>query len=283
MNSHVHLALASVLLSTGCPDPQNDCETLRLPIDEQQVRDPEALTSFGILLPVENETIAQFRQGLDDILPAAYVTLDLEEIEKLGAMEITEGVRARGSVVICYVSSGYEAWRNDADEFPESAKGGEICRDEDCDGVWKDEQWGNITSPLLHEFLGKRADRAVSAGCNGIEFDNMDQAFNNTGLDITPQQNVEGALQLASLAHERGLLIMAKNTGELAEELAPVFDGVFVEECHEHGGCEEYLPFRGKPVALVEYGAKCVTRNWAVCNEQTDYFDRNARRQVFSD
>jgi len=105
----------------------------------------------------------------------------------------------------------------------------------------------------------------------------MDQAFNSTGLNISVDENLAAALKLAELGHERGLAVLAKNTGELAARLAPEFDGVFVEECEAFDECDLYLPYRGKLVAIVEYDAGCRARDWAACNEQDDYFDADGR------
>ena len=205
------------------------------------------------------------------------VTLELDEVEAAGGRTVTDTARARGARVICYTSSGYEDWRDDAGSYPEDAKGGAICRDEACRSTWPGEAWGDIRRPSLLAFLGARADRAAAAGCDGIEFDNMDQAYNDTGLDMSADENREAALRLAALAHERGLAALAKNTGELACDLAPAFDGVFIEECQENDECDAYLPYRGKAVAMVEYGARCRSRDWAACNEQDDYFDDDGR------
>ena len=179
--------------------------------------------------------------------------------------------------MICYTSSGYEDWRDDAGSYPEDAKGSAICRDEACSSTWPGEAWGDIRRPSLIAFLGARADRAVAAGCDGIEFDNMDQAYNDTGLAMSVDENREAALGLARLGHERGLAVLAKNTGELACALAPAFDGVFIEECQQNDECDAYLPYRGKLVAMVEYESGCRSRDWAVCNEQDDYFDEDGR------
>jgi hypothetical protein len=105
----------------------------------------------------------------------------------------------------------------------------------------------------------------------------MDPAFNPTGLNISVDENVQAAVGLAQLGHERGLAVLAKNAGEIAAALAPAFDGVFVEECQAFDECDVYLPYRGKLVAMVEYDATCRTRDWAACNEQDDYFDEDGR------
>jgi hypothetical protein len=232
---------------------------------------PTTIASFQILhFEGTNELSAQLR-------PVDVVTLELEEIESAGGKTVTDRAHAQGTRVVCYTSSGYEDWRTDASRYPEEAKGSPVCKDAACSSSWPGEAWGDIRRTSLLEFLGRRADRAVVAGCDGIEFDNMDPAFNRTGLDVTAEENVVAARALAELAHQRGLGVMAKNTGELASALAPSFDGVYVEECEQYGECDLYSPYRGKLVAMVEYEASCRRRDWAACSEQRDYFDAGGR------
>jgi hypothetical protein len=232
---------------------------------------PATITSFEIF---HFESAAEFAR---ELRPVEVVTLELDQIEAAGGRAISDAAHAQGIRVICYTSSGYEDWRRDAARFPDDAKGGGICRDDACRSTWPGEAWGDIRMESLRAFLAARADRAVAAGCDGIEFDNMDPAFNTTGLDISVDENVDAALKLAQLGHERGLAVLAKNTGELAASLARAFDGVFIEECEAYGECDLYLPYRGKLVAMVEYQGRCRARAWAACNEQADYFDAGGR------
>jgi hypothetical protein len=233
--------------------------------------EPRAVASFEIF---HFESAAEFAR---DLRPVEVVTLELDQLEAAGGRAISDAAHAQNTRVVCYTSSGYEDWRDDAARFPDDARGGGICRDDACRSTWPGEAWGDIRQASLQAFLGTRADRAVAVGCDGIEFDNMDPAFNTTGLNISVDENLEAALKLAELGHQRGLAVLAKNTGELAARLAPVFDGVFVEECEAFDECDRYLPYRGKLVAIVEYDASCRARDWAACNEQDDYFDEDGR------
>jgi hypothetical protein len=232
---------------------------------------PATIASFEIF---HFDGLSELQAGLR---PVDVVTLELDQIEAAGGVAVTDLAHAQGTRVICYTSSGYEDWRADAVTYPEDARGANICRDEACTSTWPGEAWGDIRKASLLAFLGLRADRAVAAGCDGIEFDNMDQAFNRTGLNMTAAENVAAARSLAGLAHERGLAALAKNTGELACALAPSFEGVFVEECQQNDECDLYSPYRDKLVAMVEYAASCRPRDWSACNEQDDYFDDDGR------
>lgn len=232
---------------------------------------PGTIGSFEIF---HFDSLSEFTQKLRAV---DVITLELDQVEAAGGRAVTDAAHAQNTRVICYTSSGYEDWRDDADRFPADAMGSAICRNESCSSTWPGEAWGDIRKPSLLTFLGTRADRAAAIGCDGIEFDNMDQAFNTTGLDMTVDENVAAARRLAQLGHERGLAVLAKNAGALSCALAASFDGVFIEECQQFGECDSYLPYRGKLVAMVEYESSCGTRDWAVCNEQDDYFDEDGR------
>lgn len=254
--------------SPGGLAPEVDCARLPpAPVDAGRHWVPTPIASFQIT------HFTRLDELLERLRPVDVLTLELEEVESAGARQVTDRVRSEGPRVICYTSTGYEDWRRDAARYPEAARGNPICRDEGCRSVWPGEAWGDITHPDLLAFLGERFTRAAAAGCDGVELDNMDQAFNRTGLDISVDENVAAARELARLAHERGLAAIAKNTGELACALATSFDGVFVEECQQTGECDSYRPYAGKLVAMVEYDAACSSRHWAPCRQQADYFE----------
>jgi hypothetical protein len=270
------LAAAPLVLACGgtrsAPeDPEVDCAALPpAPVEPAPRWLPASIASFQI---AHFDTLGALERMLR---PVDVITLELDQIEEAGGRAVTERVHAAGPRVICYTSTGYEDWRADAASYPAEARGASICRDETCRSVWPGEAWGDIRSPALLSFLAARADRAVAVGCDGIEFDNIDHAFNRTGWAITPVENVIAARSLARLAHERGLAALAKNAGELACGLAPSFDGVFVEECQANRECDAYLPYAGKLVALIEYETDCVPRVGAACRRQNDYFEESA-------
>lgn len=276
MPRHAAPLITLVLLAPGCGGgssgggvtPDVDCSALpAAPADNGTHWVPGPIGSFQIThFESADDLLARLR-------PVDVVTLELDQVEAAGGPDLTGRVRAQGPRVICYTSTGYEDWRGDASAYPEAARGGPICQDDGCDSVWPGENWGDITRAELIRFLGARTDRARAAGCDAIEYDNIDQAFNRTGLQISVSQNVDAAYQLSQLAHGRGLAAIAKNAGELACALANSFDGVFVEECQATGECDTYRPFAGKLVAMVEYDASCQSRDWAACRRQADYFE----------
>jgi hypothetical protein len=254
--------------SGGGAAPEVDCESLpAAPVDRGGHWVPGPIGTFQI---AHFESLGGLRE---ELRPVDVLTLELDQVEKAGGREVSDLVHAQGTRLVCYTSTGYEDWRADASSYPKAARGGPICQDEDCSRVWPGEAWGDITSPELLAFLTARTARAAAAGCDGIEFDNMDQAFNRTGLDIRVADNVAAAHALAQVAHDRGLAALAKNAGDIACALAASYDGVFIEECQKFGECDIYRPFAGKLVAMVEYDTACVSREWAVCQRKRDYFE----------
>lgn len=269
-------ALAALLMLVACndgPDGPETPEPAPTPADPPPVVvtpapneatwwRPAPIKSFQIF---HFDGLSQFKNKLGTV---DVVTLELEQVEEVPGKQVTDHAHLKGVKVICYTSEGYEDWRTDAAQYPRDAWGREM---EDWDG----ERWGDPRKPSLHAFLAKRMDRAVARGCDGIELDNMDQHSNveESGIKITKAENIAAQIKLAELAHSKGLAIMAKNAGDIARELAPHFDGVYIEQCNKYDECDEYQPYRGKPVAMLEYGlTSCAPFTGAVCNKQSGYF-----------
>ncbi|MAU12542.1 MAG: endo alpha-1,4 polygalactosaminidase [Anaerolineaceae bacterium] len=164
--------------------------------------------------------------------------------------ETIDKLHEDGRVVICYFSAGtYEDWRPDVDDFPEAILGKPL---ED----WPGERYLNIRQlDLIKPIMEARLDLAVEKGCEGVEPDNVDAYTNDTGFDLTPEDQLAYNRWLAQAAHERGLSIGLKNDGDQVEQLVDDFDWALVEECFQFGFCDQFLPFieQGKAVFGVEY------------------------------
>ena len=170
--------------------------------------------------------------------------------------------------LVCYFSASFEDWRSDADLYPKDAMGHAMAE-------WN-ESWGNIYKRSLRDFLENRMDLAQSLGCDAIEIDNTDPAFNaqEAGFNITPKQNKEALIDLAGRSHKRNMAIFLKNTGDLAAELEPHFDGVFNEQCGQYNECDDFEAFvkAGKPVFQVEYHT-CKPFEGHVVHRKAGYFE----------
>jgi hypothetical protein len=193
------------------------------------------------------------------------VNLELSHVQKYLGPNFFKSTHKK---LVCYLSASFEDWRLDADSYPKDAIG---------DGMtgWN-ESWGNIYKHSLRDFLESRMDLARSLGCDAIEIDNTDPAFNaqEAGFNITPEQNREALIDLAGRSHKRNMAIFLKNTGDLAEELEPYFEGVFNEQCGQYNECDDFEPFvkAEKPVFQVEYHT-CKPFEGHVVHRKTGYFE----------
>ncbi|MCB1771266.1 MAG: endo alpha-1,4 polygalactosaminidase [Candidatus Competibacteraceae bacterium] len=159
-------------------------------------------------------------------------------------------LHAANRVVICYFSAGsHEDWRPDAHLFPSEVLGRTL------DG-WPGEKWLDISNlDSLAPIMEARLDLAVSKGCDGVEPDNVDGYSNNTGFNLSDQDQIAYNRWLASAAHIRGLSIGLKNDLEQVRDLLEDFDWALNEECFEYNECDRLIPFiaAGKAVFGVEY------------------------------
>jgi hypothetical protein len=163
-------------------------------------------------------------------------------------------LHADGRKVICYFSAGsYEAWREDAKDFPEEALGSKM------DG-W-DERWIDIRNKTVRSIMAARMDLAKSKGCDGVEPDNVDGYDNNNGLGLTASDQIDYNTFLAQSAHNRGLAVGLKNDVEQVAALEPYFDFCVNEECHDYDECDVLASFisHKKPVFNAEYASKYKT------------------------
>ncbi|MBT3980189.1 MAG: endo alpha-1,4 polygalactosaminidase [Bacteriovoracaceae bacterium] len=178
--------------------------------------------------------------------------------------------KRRGVRVVAYFSASFEKWRADAPKYPKKAKGKKM-------GDW-DELWGDISKKELRDFLEIRMKKAKALGVDGIEIDNTDIAYNEVGFKVSPEENLQALIDLASRAHKHGLAIFLKNTGDLAQELAKHFDGVFSESPIRYNEYDDFLPFinKGRPVYIIEYQRRfCTPVAGAVVQLKKDYFSTN--------
>src|SRR5438132_7365912 len=150
-------------------------------------------------------------------------------------------IHVRGARLVGYISAGTaETWRPD---FPELQ-----AFDQSCDGClfgnplghYPDEYWLNINSDvsgtnpntgrietaqafLLDEMLA-RVKEAKLIGVDAIEFDNVDEYGNRTGLKISARTQLRYDMNLANTAHRLGLTAGLKNDIGQADTLQPYFD-----------------------------------------------------------
>jgi hypothetical protein len=136
---------------------------------------------------------------------------------------------------------------------------------------WEDERWLDIRSENVRNIMKKRIDLAVDKGCDGLEPDNMNgfEAENDTGFDLSPQDQIDFNKFLANYAHKKGLFIALKNDLNQIEDLVNDFDLSVNEECFQYEECELLNPFiaNNKPVFNAEYIYHTEEEREGLCSE----------------
>ncbi len=143
----------------------------------------------------------------------------------------------------------YEAFQEDATEYPEALLGNNLNGSPDI-------RWIDIRNlETLKTILGKRMDLAVEKKCDGISPWNMENFAFETGFPIKYRDQLEFNTMLAEEAHERSLSIGLHNDFDQINELKNIFDWAISEQCFEFHKCNKLLPFveNKKPVFGVEY------------------------------
>ena len=180
-----------------------------------------------------------------------------------------QNLQQSGIKVVCYFSAGsYEDYRDDRELFLPNTLGNTL------DG-WDNERWLDIRSANVHSIMKKRLDIAKNKGCDGVEPDNMDGYTNNSGFNLTSQDQLAYNRFIANEAHKRGLAVGLKNDLDQISELVEYFDFAVNEQCFEYNECDALLPFinHGKPVLTAEYLDKYVnssSEREAICQESRD-------------
>ncbi len=181
------------------------------------------------------------------------------------SIDMIRSLHDDGKYVLCHFSGGsHELTDENIDDFPEVALGDLLSEE-------SDERWLDISDPDLRPFMTDRFDLAKEKGCDGVVPDNVDGSSirNETGIELSHDEQLTYNRWLADQAHERGLAIALMNDLEQIEELEPYFDLSVNEECNYFDECDRLDAFidAGKPVFHVEYDERYVENTY-------DYRDR---------
>ena len=183
---------------------------------------------------------------VDMTIDADIFAIDLFETPQ----ETIDQLHTAEKKVICYLNTGaWEEYRPDAEDFPDAIIGN------DYEG-WAGEKWLDISRyEQFAPIMQARFDLSVEKGCDGIDADNMQNFKEDTGWDISQDDQLEYNIWLSEQAHQRGLSIGLKNDSEQAIALVDYYDWSLIEDCQVYGFCDELLPFieSGKPVFQIEY------------------------------
>ena len=224
------------------------------------------LTTAALASPAGPSATAELADGDERWIPAPGLTwqwqlsgetIDLDVEAQVFDVDLFEtppetvaALHARGRQVICYLSAGsWEDWRPDADAFPPQVIGRAYTG-------WPGERWLDVRRlDLLAPIMTARLELCRDKGFDAVEPDNLDGYANDTGFEITPDDQLAYNRWLSAQAHALGLSIGLKNDPEQAAGLAADFDWALTEDCYDQGWCEAMAPFieAGKAVLAAEY------------------------------
>jgi len=218
----------------------------------------------------------QLQPGPDGQINTSYdadvYDLDLFDVPA----SVIDALHDQGRFVICYFSAGsYEDFRADAAEFIPADLGTTL------EG-FADERWLDIRSTNVHRIMQARLDLAVQKGCDGVEPDNVTGFTNDTGFDLTADDQLAFNRFIANEAHTRDLSVGLKNDLEQVNDLLAYFDFQVNEQCHEFDECDTLLPFidAAKPVFNAEYLQDFVDNPQARADVCADAQDLNLRTLI---
>lgn len=187
-------------------------------------------------------------QQPDGVLDPSVNVLELDVHD--AEASVVQQLEREGIRTICYFSVGtWEEWRPDAGQFPEHVIG-------EAWDEWPGERYLDTRQlDLLLPVFEKRLDLCAAKGFSGVDPDNIDSWWSETGFPLTMDDNLQLIDHLITAAHERGLAIGQKNTPEIALDRASRFDFAVVEDCAADDWCDQMQPFvqAGKPVYAIEY------------------------------
>ena len=206
---------------------------------------PPSFSPSNVVIPPNGTWQIQYDGNINTSLDVDIYNLDLFETEA----DTISDLHTRHIFVMCYFDAGsFEEWRPDAADFPAEVIGKKYK-------WWHQEKWLDIRKiDILAPIIAARLDLAAQKGCDGADPDNVNGFVNETGFQITYQDQLKFNVWLAESAHARGLSIGLKNDLEQIHDLIPYFDWQLSEECFQYNECKSLLPFieAGKPVFDIE-------------------------------
>ncbi|MEE9345459.1 MAG: ImpA family metalloprotease [Methylococcales bacterium] len=155
-------------------------------------------------------------------------------IDLLATSEATiNQLKKQGRQLVCYFSAGtWEASRTDANDFPDWVKGNAL-QDK------PDEKWLNISDlNSLAPIMRARLETAISKGCDAVQPVNINGYDNDTGFQLTTDQQLIYNLWLTNEANQRGLSIGLSNDYSQIDILKPFFDWTLNQQCFEYNACD---------------------------------------------
>ncbi|MEE9345148.1 MAG: endo alpha-1,4 polygalactosaminidase [Methylococcales bacterium] len=170
-------------------------------------------------------------QGAIDIS----IDVAVYHIDMLATSEATiKQLKNQGRQLVCYFSAGtWEASRNDANDFPDWVKGNVLQGK-------TGEQWLDISDlDSLAPIMRARMETAISKGCDAVQPVNINGYINDTGFQLTTDQQFVYNLFLSNEANQRGLSIGLNIDHPQIDSLKPFFDWRLNQQCFGYKACTE--------------------------------------------
>jgi hypothetical protein len=161
--------------------------------------------------------------------------------------EAVRAIHRQKGRAVCYLSAGtWEDWRPDAKRFPSVVRGHELSD-------WPGERWLDIRQrAVLKPILSDRANACKKAGFDAIDWDNVDGFTQESGFDISSNDQLTYNRMLADITHGLGLSAGLKNDLTQISQLQPHFDFAVNEQCAKFRECDLLLPFSNARKAVIE-------------------------------
>jgi hypothetical protein len=103
--------------------------------------------------------------------------------------------------------------------------------------------WVDITSDYVREIMKGRIEFASRVGCDGILFTEVSSYDQNTGFQITEDDQIEFNRYLSGKAHEFGVFAGFSDIEAQIYSHSQFADLVFVQNCFQRGTCKKYEDF----------------------------------------
>jgi len=176
------------------------------------------------------------------------IVIDLFDTTKKEIKELKD----MNKKVFCYFSAGsYENWREDKDKFNTEDLGNKL------EG-WNGENWIDIRNENIVNIMKDRIQIAKNKGCYGIDFDNVDGYTNNTGFNLSFEDQLKYNKELSRYTHSLGLKTILKNDLSQINDLINDYDYAVNESCNVYNECNLYENWlkNKKYVFNIEYSVR---------------------------
>ena len=125
---------------------------------------------------------------------------------------------------------------SDASKFPSSVLGKRYIG-------WPHERWLDIRElGILAPIMIARMQVCVQKGFDGVEFDNVQDWDNPTGIPITQQESAYYTAWMANQAHKMGLSASWENAPTNVAVLEPYMEALIFESCYSYHFCQKSAP-----------------------------------------